>query len=70
MNITQDETQMLIQELAELKQDHRALDLAIEDLATKLNSNQLELSRLKKRKLKLKDSIARLESSLIPDLSA
>ncbi|NND00673.1 MAG: DUF465 domain-containing protein [Gammaproteobacteria bacterium] len=70
MNITLDETQILIQELAELKEDHRELDIAIQKLATQLNSNQLEISRLKKQKLKLKDSIARLESSLIPDLSA
>ena len=70
MNINQDETQLLLQDLAELKQDHRELDIAIEQLAAQLNTNQLEVSRLKKQKLKLKDAIARLESSLIPDLIA
>ena len=70
MNIDQDEKQILIQELAELKQQHRELDLAIQDLALRLDTNQLEIGRLKKQKLKLKDSIERMASSLIPDLIA
>lgn len=67
---TKSEEKVLLQELAVLKQDHRALDLAIQELADKLQGNQLEIKRLKKQKLKLKDSIARIESSLIPDLHA
>lgn len=67
---TKSEEKVLLQELAVLKQDHRALDLAIKELADKLQGNQLEIKRLKKQKLKLKDSIARIESSLIPDLHA
>ncbi len=70
MNITNIEKQQLIQELAELKQDHRELDIAIEAMAEKVEANQLNISRLKKKKLKLKDSIIRLESKLIPDLHA
>jgi len=70
MNITKNETQRLIQELAELKQDHRELDIAISEMAEKVESNQLNIGRLKKQKLKLKDSITRLESKLIPDLHA
>lgn len=70
MNINQDERHQLLQELAELKQQHRSLDLAISELAEQLNSNQLEVSRLKKQKLRLKDAISRLESNLIPDLLA
>lgn len=70
MNIEQDEKQMLIQELATLKQLHRELDIAIEELASRVNTNQLEIGRLKKQKLKLKDSIERLASSMIPDLLA
>lgn len=70
MTITQNEKQMLIQELAELKQEHRDLDISIQQLAEKLENNQLEVSRLKKHKLRLKDAIARLESNLIPDLHA
>ena len=70
MTLEQDDRQRLIQELAELKQEHRTLDLAIADLDSKLNSNQLEVTRLKRQKLRLKDAITRLESSLIPDLHA
>ncbi len=70
MNITKIEKQRLIQELAELKQDHRELDIAISEMAEKVESNQLNVSRLKKQKLKLKDAIAKLESKLIPDLHA
>lgn len=61
---------MLIQELAELKQEHRELDIAIDEMAQKVEMNQLDIKRLKKQKLKLKDSISRLESNLIPDLHA
>jgi hypothetical protein len=70
MHITQDEKQILIQALAELKQEHRELDIAIQDMAQRVHANQLEITRLKKQKLKLKDSIARVESKLIPDLHA
>ena len=70
MNINKSETQMLIQELAELKQEHRELDIAIEEKAKKVEMNQLDISRLKKHKLKLKDAISRLESNLIPDILA
>lgn len=70
MNISKNETQMLIQELAELKQEHRELDFAIEEMAKKVEMNQLDITRLKKQKLKLKDAISRLESNLIPDILA
>jgi hypothetical protein len=70
MNVNQNDRQLWLHELAELKQEHRSLDIAIEELAEKLQLNQLEVSRLKKQKLKLKDSIARIESNLIPDLLA
>jgi len=53
MTISTTEKNSLIQELAQLKQDHRELDIAIEDLAKTLQTNQLEVSRLKRRKLKL-----------------
>ena len=68
MNTT--EKHSLIQELAVLKQDHRELDLAISEMAEQLQSNQFEISRLKRQKLRLKDAIAKLESKLIPDLHA
>jgi hypothetical protein len=56
--------------LAELKLEHRDLDGAIEQLSRILGRDELQLTRLKKRKLLLKDQIARLESKLIPDLDA
>ncbi|MFC1701329.1 DUF465 domain-containing protein [Pseudomonadota bacterium] len=56
--------------LLELREEHRDLDLAINRMATDPRQDQLHLRRLKKRKLKLKDWITRLESRLIPDLDA
>jgi len=56
--------------LAELREEHRDLDLAIKRMAEDSWQDQLQIRRLKKRKLKLKDWIARLESKLIPDLDA
>ena len=56
--------------LAELRLEHRELDASIERLAGGRGRDELQLTRLKKRKLLLKDNIARLESRLIPDLDA
>jgi hypothetical protein len=56
--------------IAELKEEHRDLDEAIARLSEHPSIDQLRLTRLKKRKLKLKDWIAHLESQLIPDLDA
>jgi len=56
--------------LAELRQEHRDLDAAIEQLSRSIGSDELQITRMKKRKLLLKDAIARLESKLIPDLDA
>jgi hypothetical protein len=56
--------------IAELKEEHRDLDEAIARLAENPSVDQLRLTRMKKRKLKLKDWIAYLESQLIPDLDA
>lgn len=56
--------------LGELREEHRDLDLAIDRMAMDPWQDQLRLRRLKKRKLKLKDWIARLESELIPDIDA
>lgn len=60
----------ITQRLVELRTEHRDLDAAIERLQEKTATNQLQLTRLKKRKLQLKDAITRLESRLIPDLDA
>ncbi|GFZ90715.1 YdcH family protein [Dyella caseinilytica] len=56
--------------LAELRLEHRDLDAAIEQLSRSIGSDELQITRMKKRKLLLKDAIARLESKLIPDLDA
>ena len=60
----------LLQRLQELRIEHRDLDDVIMRLALSVDLDQLQLRRLKKRKLYLKDTIAKLESKLIPDLDA
>ena len=56
--------------IAELKEEHRDLDEAISRLSEDSGVDQLQIRRMKKRKLKLKDWIAYLQSKLIPDLDA
>ena len=56
--------------IAELREEHRDLDEAIARLVTDPSVDQLRLTRMKKRKLKLKGWIAQLESELIPDIDA
>ncbi len=53
-----------------LKREHGDLDAAIEALHQSVNPDQLTLKRLKFRKLKLKDEIARIEDELTPDIIA
>ena len=60
----------LVRRLAELRVEHRDLDTAIAELVHDPACDQLQLSRLKKRKLRLKDMIAYCENKLIPDLDA
>ena len=57
----------IAQRLAALRLEHRDLDLAIARLQSDIEADELAVKRLKKRKLQLKDNIARLESALIPD---
>ena len=59
-----------IQRLRELRIEHRDLDDVISRLTMDIYVDELQLRRLKKRKLMLKDQIARLESELIPDMNA
>jgi hypothetical protein len=56
--------------LEALKTEHRDLDEVIARLAERMPFDQLQLKRLKKRKLVLKDLIAKLESQLLPDIIA
>jgi hypothetical protein len=56
--------------LAELVQEHRDLDTAIEAIIAAGARDQLQLTRLKKKKLLLKDQITKIEDSLLPDIIA
>ncbi|WP_346892168.1 DUF465 domain-containing protein [uncultured Roseibium sp.] len=57
-------------ELAQLRQEHRDLDVAVEALAATANCDALQLQRLKKKKLMIKDRISTLEDQLFPDIIA
>lgn len=65
-----DESSDIARQLVELRIEHRDLDAAIARLAADANCDELQLKRMKKRKLLLKDAITKLESRLIPDLDA
>ncbi len=60
----------LANRISELKSEHRALDDQLDALAADPAIDDLQVRRLKKRKLFLKDSIAHLEKQLIPDATA
>ena len=60
----------IARQLAELRLEHRDLDLMIARVAHDPGIDQLALRRMKKRKLRLKDTIAQLQSLLIPDIDA
>ncbi|WP_150522651.1 YdcH family protein [Roseibium sediminis] len=62
--------QALRAELAELRQEHRDLDAAVDALASSANADALQLQRLKKKKLMIKDRISMLEDQLFPDIIA
>jgi len=64
-----DEAQ-IIQRLGVLRTEHRDLDAAIDALRLLGSSDQLQIARMKKRKLALKDEISMLEDQLIPDIIA
>jgi hypothetical protein len=56
--------------LVRLRTEHRDLDAAIDALRAAAATDQLQLARLKKRKLRLRDEIAALEDAMIPDIIA
>jgi hypothetical protein len=68
--MTEAEEQGLRAALAVLIEEHRDLDSAIMALIATGSGDQLQLTRLKKRKLQLKDQIARLENELLPNIIA
>jgi hypothetical protein len=59
-----------VEKLRQLRIEHRDLDEVISRLSMDIHIDELQLKRLKKRKLALKDQIMKLESQLIPDLNA
>ncbi len=65
-----DDKKSVQRRIYDLQVEHRDLDEIIERLASEVDIDQLLIRRLKKRKLQLKDQIARLRSTLIPDLDA
>ncbi|MGD8643950.1 MAG: DUF465 domain-containing protein [Chromatiales bacterium] len=68
--MNEQEREELTLRLESLRTEHRDLDDIIEQLAQRAYQDELQLRRLKKRKLLLKDMIAKIESMLIPDLDA
>lgn len=57
-------------ELAQLRQEHRDLDAAVQALSSAGSADALQLQRLKKKKLQIKDRICALEDQLHPDIIA
>ena len=64
------DTELLKARLAALRSEHRDLDDVIARLSERTPFDQLQLQRLKKRKLLLKDQISKIESELLPDIIA
>jgi len=68
--MTREEERELRAQLARLLQEHRDLDAAIEALQVSPGSDLLQVQRLKKRKLVLRDRIRQIEDQLFPDIIA
>ena len=68
--MTKEEEQELREQLARLQQEHRDLDVAIAALQESVGSDILQVQRLKKRKLQLRDRITFIEDQLTPDIIA
>lgn len=66
----QTDLEILKKRILQLSLEHRDLDDIIAKLAQKPGQDQLQLQRLKKKKLFVKDQIAQLERQLTPDISA
>lgn len=70
MHMSDDERDALEAELGKLKEEHRDLDMAIDALERMGAADQLQVQRLKKRKLYLRDRISYVEDQLTPDIIA
>lgn len=62
--------EQIARRLDALRTEHRDLDAAIDALLASGSSDQLQIARLKKRKLRLRDEMATLEDAMIPDIIA
>lgn len=70
MRLSETEKNALKVKLAELRAQHRELDQVIQQMTGDGAFDQLEIQRLKKQKLKLKDEMLKIESRLLPDIIA
>jgi len=68
--MSEEERAALSGQLERLREEHRDLDAAIEALLLAGQTDQLQLQRLKKRKLLLRDRLTQLEDALTPDIIA
>ncbi len=64
------EVETVKRRIAELQLEHRGLDAMLASVGEQPNFDELQLRRLKKRKLQIKDSIALLQMQLVPDVPA
>ncbi|TZG29187.1 YdcH family protein [Sphingomonas montanisoli] len=64
------DSELILRRIELMRQEHRDLDSAIDALLSANAVDQLQVARIKKRKLRLKDEIAMLEDMLIPDIIA
>ena len=68
--LSEEEKQALRDQIERLREEHRDLDAAIEALTLSGPADRLQIQRLKKRKLSLRDRVSRLEDELTPDIIA
>ncbi|MGB8278335.1 MAG: DUF465 domain-containing protein [Methylovirgula sp.] len=68
--LSEEERAALCAEIERLREEHRDLDSAIEALTNLTTADRLQIQRLKKRKLVLRDKIALIEDQLTPDIIA
>lgn len=70
LEINEEKPSFIQAEIDRLRQEHRDLDAAIETLSTIESIDQLQLQRLKKRRLVLRDKISFLDDQIFPDIIA
>lgn len=68
--LTAEDIEVIGARIVELQTEHRDLDLVIETLSGTPGRDELQLRRLKKRKLQLKDTVTLMQMRLIPDIPA